>query len=88
MNSRKKVKYQPTPQPAPAEPIRKYQLTEIPQQKPNNVVPTHPYTEIFAHVVAPKIENTKAAKQTPTPRPPKSRSMCRYSFSLMELVDP
>jgi hypothetical protein len=55
--------------------------SEIPQQQnPHNVLPTRPYTEIFAHVAPKKIENTNVVKQTPPPFPPKSRSICRYSF--------
>jgi len=88
---KKKREIQPTPQPAlpPPKPIRKYQLSEIPQQQnPHNVLPTRPYTEIFAHVAPKKIENTNVVKQTPPPFPPKSRSICRYSFFLVNSFDP
>jgi hypothetical protein len=62
--------------PAPKKPIRKYQLSEIPQQQnPHNVLPTRPYTEIFAHVAPKKIENTNVVKQTP---PPSCRKVVLY----------
>jgi len=77
-------------QPHPAEPIRKYQRAEIPQQHKNRTMslPTRPAPDSCPNVAPKKIENTKVAKtkknsNTSPTRPPKSRSICRYSFSLM-----
>lgn len=82
---KKREKYQPTPSASPApKPIRKYQLSEIPQQQnPHNVLPTHPYTEIFAHVAPKKIREHHCRKTNTPTLPPKSRSICRYSFFLV-----
>jgi hypothetical protein len=70
IDRRKKGKYQPTPQPVPAaEPIRKYQLTEIPQQQePNNVFANPPPTPDSRPCSSPpqrRSRTPKVAKQTP-----------------------
>jgi hypothetical protein len=84
IDRRKKGKYQPTPQPAPAaEPIRKYQLTEIPQQQePNNVFANPPPTPDSRPCSPPKkIENTKGRKtNTPAPSRPVEKSFYMSIF--------
>ena len=62
--------------------------SEIPQQQnPHNVLPTRPYTEIFAHVAPKKIENTNVVKQTPpTLSAEKSFYMSIFFFFFGELV--
>jgi hypothetical protein len=87
---KKKEKYQPTPSTSPApKPIRKYQLSEIPQQQnPHNVLPTRPYTEIFAHV-APKKIREHHCRKTNTPHPSAEKSFYMSIFFFFgELVDP
>jgi len=87
---KKKREIQPTPQPAlpPPKPIRKYQLSEIPQQQnPHNVLPTRPYTEIFAHV-APQEDREHQCRKTNTPTlsAEKSFYMSIFFFFFGELV--